>query len=243
MYSVQQYKAATTESNAPESPRIEITVPQRKARSHDKNRIKWIDAKRLALIASGCADTAEVRKWLKHLNVRTLRLTMTSAWVAICHDLATKIKIARNKLAPDAAKVVDLIGYKQGARSLKDCARNWAAIEEHRQLERQNNINIVLIAMKDAIAASNWEFLRQALVSREKYKADAWRLLTTTEKNAIEAIVPVEIKLLKAALKQGAIAAFKEDDEGGIFWIWHTDINSEPELVSGTTVRNFYGIS
>lgn len=238
-----QYLESQAQAIAPEPPKAQITIPQRKTRSHDKNRLRWIDAKHLALMASGCADTAEVRKWLKHLNVRTLRLTMTSAWVAVRQDLATKIKIARNTIAPDAAKVVDLIGYKQGARSQKDCAKNWNLIQEHRDGERQDNINIVLTGMKDAIAASNWEFLRQALVSREKYKADAWELLTTTEKNAIEAIVPVEIKLLKAALKQGEIAAFKEDDEGGIFWIWHTDINSEPELVSGTTVRNFYGIS
>lgn len=233
--------AAATKSNAPEPSKTKITVPQRKARPHDKNRLKWVDAKRLALIASGCFDTAEVRKWLKFLDVRTLRLNMTSAWVAVRHDLATKIKIARNKLAPTAAKVVDLVGYKLGAKSAKDCAENWAAIQEHQELERRNNISIIVTTMKEAIATSNWEFLRQALVSREKYKADAWAILTATEKQQLEAIVPVEIKLLKTALKQGVIAAFNEDHEGGIFWIWQ-DINSPPDLVSGTTVRNIYRI-
>ena len=52
--------------------------------------------------------------------------------------------------------------------------------------------------------------------------------------------MPVEIRLLKAALKRGAIAAFKEDEEGGMFWIWQ-NAETEPELFSGTTVHNFYG--
>ena len=239
---LEQYLESQVQEIAPEPVKAQITVPQRKARSHDKNRILWIDAKRLALIASECIDTVEVRKWLKYLNVRGLKLSMTSAWVAVRHDLATKIKIARNKLAPfSAAKVVDLAGYKQGARSLKDCAKNWTLIQEHRELERQNNINIIVTAMKDAIAASNWEFMRQTLISREQYKADAWAILTTQEQQQIEALVPDEIRLLKAALKRGAIASFREDDEGAMFWIWQ-DINFEPTLMSGTMVQKFYGI-
>ena len=66
------------------------------------------------------------------------------------------------------------------------------------------------LCCRRCISHKNWEFLRQALVSREKYKADAWAILTATEQQQLEAIVPVEIKLLKTALKQGAIAAFKE---------------------------------
>ncbi len=239
---LEQYLEKQVQAIAPEPAKAQITISQRKARSHDKNRLKWIDAKRLALTASGCIDTPEVRKWLKFLNVRNLRLSMTSAWVAVRHDLATKIKLARAKETNTTpSNVVSLSHYKQGARSAKDCARIWEAIQEYRELERQNSINIIVTAMRDAIASANWEFMRQALVSREKHKADAWALLTATEKQQLEALVPVEIRLLKAAMKRGAIASFREDDEGAMFWIWQ-DINAEPKLMSGTTVRNFYGI-
>ena len=167
---------------------------------------------------------------------------MTSAWVAVRHDLATKIKLARAKTTRTApSNVVSLSHYKQGASSAKDCARNWEAVQEHREIERQHNINTIVAAMRDAIASSNWEFTRQALISREKYKADAWARLTLQERQQLEALVPVEIKLLKAALRKGAIASFNEDTEGGMFWIW-TDVNCEPKLMSGTTIRNFYGI-
>ena len=56
-------------------------------------------------------------------------------------------------------------------------------------MERQHNIDTIVAAMRDAIASSNWEFTRQALISREKYKADAWAMLTATEKQQLEALV------------------------------------------------------
>ena len=239
---LEQYLESQAQVIAKEPPKIGITVPQRKTRSHDKNRLKWIDAKRLALTASGCADTPEVRKWLKFLDVRNLRLSMTSAWVAVRHDLATKIKLARARATlATPSNVVSITGYKQGARSAKDCARNWEAIQEYQELERQNSINIIVTAMRDAIAAANWEFMRQALVTREKYKTDAWAMLTAQERQQLEALVPVEIRLLRAAMKRGDFASFREDDEGAMFWIWQ-DTSAEPKLMSGTAVRNFYGI-
>lgn len=238
----EQYLESQVQEIAPEPPKPQITVPQRKARAHDKNRLRWVDAKRLVLSASGCIDTPEVKKWLKYLNIRNLKLSMTSAWVSVRHDLATKIKLARTKTTQTApSNVISFSHYKQGARSAKDCARNWEAIQEHREMERQNHISIIVTAMRDAIASSNWEFMRQALVSREKYKADAWARLTAQEQQQLETLVPAEIRVLKAALKRGAIASFREDDEGAMFWIWQ-DINAEPKLMSGTTVRNLYGI-
>lgn len=202
-----------------------ITVPQRKAQYHNKNRIRWIDAKRMALNASSCADTAEVRKWLKFLKVQCISLRMTSGWVAVRRDLATKIKIAKNKsLAIDFNNVVEI-----------DDSRKV----EIKKSEPKSDVEIVYEAMKDAIAFSKWEFLRLALIDREQYKADAWSMLSDTEKHQLEGIVPPEIRGLKLSKKEGKIADFKEDPEGGIFWVW-IDRNVEPTLLSGTSVSKYY---
>ena len=221
-------------------PPIVITIPQRRAQYHCKDRLRWVDAKRMALSATGCVDTAEVKKWLKVLGVRHLSLRMTSAWVAVRRELATKIKIARNKAASSESKVVDLVGY-MGERSASYCAKNCSITQEYREQEQQNNVDIVFEAMKEALASSNWEFLRLALIDREQYKAAAWVRLSDTEKQQILAIVPPEIRLLKKAKKEGRIATFKECEEGGIFWVWRT-LDTEPNLLSGTAVYNFFRV-
>ena len=68
-----------------------VRTPQRNAIYHDKHRVKLKDAKKWALVASGCFSTKEVKYWLKKLKVR-LSLRMTSAWVAIWKELAPSIK-------------------------------------------------------------------------------------------------------------------------------------------------------
>lgn len=65
---------------APESQYIK--TPQRKAKLHDKQRIRRKDAKSWALRRSGCSDTAEIKKYLKILG-KKLDLRLTSAWVAM----------------------------------------------------------------------------------------------------------------------------------------------------------------
>lgn len=217
---------------------IVITIPQRRAQYHYKDRLRWVDAKRMALAATGCVDTTEVKKWLKVLGVRHLSLRMTSAWVAVRCDLAIKIKIARNKKGLSESKVIDLTGYKLGAKSAKDCAKNWEIMSQDREQERQNNIDIVLDAMKEAIATSNWEILRLALIDREQYKSAAWAMLSAIQKQQISELVPPELRLLKLAKKEGRIAAFKECEEGGIFWVWQT-VDADPNFLASTAVSNF----
>ena len=219
---------------------IVITIAQRRAQYYCKDRLRWVDAKRMALEATGCVDTAEVKKWLKLLGVRHLSLRMTSAWVAVRRDLSTKIKIARNRTASSESKVVDLADYIS-ERSASYCAKNCSMTQQYWEQERQNNVDIVLEAMKEAITTSNWEFLRLALIDQEQYKAAAWVRLSDTEKQQILAIVPPEIRLLKKAKKEGRIAAFKECEEGGIFWVWKHD-DAKPSLLSGTAVSSFFRV-
>lgn len=76
--------------NSP-SPSRSIKTPQRKARLHDKQRIRLKDVKSWALKRSDCKDTAEIKKYLKILNI-SLDLRYTSAWIAINKELAEKIK-------------------------------------------------------------------------------------------------------------------------------------------------------
>ena len=73
------------------SPSRSIKTPQRKARLHDKQRIRLKDVKSWALKRSDCKDTAEIKKYLKILNI-SLDLRYTSAWIAINKELAEKIK-------------------------------------------------------------------------------------------------------------------------------------------------------
>ena len=73
------------------SPSWSIKTPQRKARLHDKQRIRLKDVKSWALKRSDCKDTAEIKKYLKILNI-SLDLRYTSAWIAINKELAEKIK-------------------------------------------------------------------------------------------------------------------------------------------------------
>lgn len=68
-----------------------VRTPQRNAIYHDKQRVKLKDAKKWALVASGCFSTKEVKYWLKKLKVR-LSLRMTSAWVAIWKELGDRIR-------------------------------------------------------------------------------------------------------------------------------------------------------
>lgn len=73
------------------SPSRPIKTPQRKARLHDKQRIRLKDVKSWALKRSDCKDTAEIKKYLKILNI-SLDLRYTSAWIAINKEIAEKIK-------------------------------------------------------------------------------------------------------------------------------------------------------
>lgn len=98
-----------------------------------------------------------------------------------------------------------------------------------------SDLEKVLKGMKDAIASSNWEYLRIAMIGREQHKAAAWSRLSPQEQQQLDALIPEPIRLLKAAVKRGAIAAWKEDDEGGIFYVWKS-ADCEPELVTGTSV-------
>lgn len=72
------------------SPLQPIKTAQRKARLHDKQRIRLKDVKSWALKRSDCKDTAEIKKYLKILNI-SLDLRYTSAWIAINKELAEKI--------------------------------------------------------------------------------------------------------------------------------------------------------
>lgn len=69
----------------------QFSTPQRKAKLHDKQRIRLKDAKAWALHRSRCANTAEVKKYLKVLG-KKLDLRFTSAWIAVNKEFADKIK-------------------------------------------------------------------------------------------------------------------------------------------------------
>lgn len=122
-----------------ERPAIVITTPQRKADPKDKNRLKWADAKRMALDATECSDTTSVRKWLNVLGVgNRLNLRMTSAWVAVRVDLAHVIKAHKAKTEQaDMGKIIQMAGYKKSTLS-----------------EALTDVEIVHQAMLDAIAST-----------------------------------------------------------------------------------------
>lgn len=209
-----------------ERPDILITTPQRKANPKDKNRLKWGDAKRMALDATECSDTASVRKWLNVLGVgNRLNLRLTSAWVAVRVDLAHVIKarIAKMERA-ELGKIIQMSADKKSTLS-----------------KALSDVEIVHQAMLDAIAFSNWEYLRRALIDRASHKVAAWKMLSHHEQQLLKALIPQSIRLLKQALHTGAIAAFKEDSKGDIFLVWET-ADSQPELITGTSVATKYSL-
>lgn len=90
-----------------------IRTPQRKAVYHDKHRVKLKDAKKWALVASGCFSTKEVKYWLKKLKVG-LNLRMTSAWIAIWKELAPNIKSIKQTETNVAAMSAPTTNIKVG---------------------------------------------------------------------------------------------------------------------------------
>lgn len=181
----------------------------------------------MALEATGCVNTQEVRKWLNVLRVSSrVSLRMTSGWVAVSVDLAEIIKAQKTKTEQaNMSKVVQLLDYKKSTLS-----------------KAPTDVKIVLSAMLDTIALNNWEYLRLALIDRQQHKVTAWKMLSFHEQQQLKALVPQSIRLLKEAVKRGAItslsfanAGFKEDDEGNVFLVWKT-FDSEPELLTGTSI-------
>lgn len=71
-----------------------IRTPQRKAKYSDKERIRLKDAKKSALIATGCFSSREVKYWLLLLGIK-LDLRLTAAWVAISKELASDIRLIK----------------------------------------------------------------------------------------------------------------------------------------------------
>lgn len=94
---------------APESKYVK--TPQRKAKLHDKQRIRRKDAKEWALRRSRCADTAEVKKYLKILG-KKLDLRLTSAWVAVNKEFADSIKQLKLAETFSVGDKVEWTGYR-----------------------------------------------------------------------------------------------------------------------------------
>ncbi len=230
-----------------------ITVLQRKADPKDKNRLKWADAKRMALEAAECSDTASVRKWLNLLGVgNLLNLRMTSAWVAVRVDLAHVIKAQKAKscicVKNGAGFLRSLVIHTDQSTGLEACPiflgspspeennmGKVVKISDYRKPEPRTDVEILYQAMLDTIASNDWEYLRTCLVNGQEHKLAAWKMLSPHEQQQLKILIPESIRLLKEAVKRGVIASFREDDEGDIFWVWKTS-DSEPELVTGTAI-------
>ena len=114
-----------------------IRTPQRTACYHDKNRIRFKEAKKWGLVASGCFSSKEVKYWLKKLSLR-LSLRMTSAWVAIWKELGDRIKSAKQTYEISSRPTIppELTQFKKGDRVIWDnapayihsCWNGWLAI-------------------------------------------------------------------------------------------------------------------
>lgn len=88
-----------------------FSIPQRKAKLHDKQRIRLKDAKSWAFRRSGCNNTVEIKKYLKVLG-KKLDLRMTSAWIAVNLEFADSIKQLKNAENFKVGTRVEWTGYK-----------------------------------------------------------------------------------------------------------------------------------
>ncbi|WP_017748012.1 hypothetical protein [Scytonema hofmannii] len=62
--------------------------------------------------------------------------------------------------------------------------------------------------------ANIWEEIRVAVAVREDYKQEAWAALTPLEKKRVRELMPIEVRKLSEAKKEGLIVSFKELREG-----------------------------
>ncbi len=144
-----------------------------------------------------------------------------------------------------------LKGFNNDARGAKAWARNAKVIEMYRYQQRSQKqqqeveaktvspeVEKLAIAMRSAIANSNWEILTETLYGREQYKAQAWQQLSPQEREQLAELTPPEVRMLAQARKSGKIAAFVEHTSGGMFSVW-LKIDSEPQPLSSTAVAGF----
>jgi hypothetical protein len=129
---------------------------------------------------------------------------------------------------------------------------SWRQVLNHQIccfVERANNfshseetsadpVEILVTAMKLAIARSNWNLVKREIAADPEYKAIAWSQLTKDEKQQLTALVPEAVKLLVEAKRNGAIAEYWEASEDGLFWVRVT-YDSTLALVTSCGVGSF----
>lgn len=86
------YLESQTQVIAPEPPRIR--TPIRRAKYHDKTRIRLKQAKEVALVKCGWGTTANVKKYLAFLGLN-LDLRYTCSWVALYNEIKPQIDAAK----------------------------------------------------------------------------------------------------------------------------------------------------
>lgn len=97
---------------------------------------------------------------------------------------------------------------------------------------------VLLAAMKEAIALGSWNSVKALLPTHSEYKREAWNQLSAAEKQRLNALVPEPVRILTKAQRNGAIVSFKEDPEGDIYWVWRTS-DAQPELVTSCFAKTF----
>lgn len=128
----------------------------------------------------------------------------------------------------------------QICRFVERANNNQVAIRKSRlfAIEEVDPVGILVAAMKDAIARSNWNLVKGEIAAYPEYKAIAWAQLTRDEKQQLSALVPEAVKLLVEAKRNGAIAQYWEACEDGLYWVRVTP-DSPPSLVTSCGVGNF----
>lgn len=146
------------QETAPE--KIKIKTPQRKAKYHDKTRIRLADIKAIALRDCRCADTTEMKQRLQMLGIH-LDLRYTSSWVAIVWELQDQIRVI-----PPAQPVILTSEQMLEKARKKGAIAAWEEDEEgelfwvcitpqsERELVTSNGVSLYLSAIKKPGAAT-----------------------------------------------------------------------------------------
>jgi hypothetical protein len=82
---------------------ITIRTAKRKARYHDKSRIRLKDIKAEALLKCGCKSSAEIKQCLKALKLK-MDLRYTCSWSAIAKELHSAIAAVKRIIDLTAGK-------------------------------------------------------------------------------------------------------------------------------------------
>ncbi len=82
--------------------------------------------------------------------------------------------------------------------------------------------------------ASDYSSVRRGLCQYQQVKEEAWKMLSDSERKSVSQVLPLQIKKLSNAKREGLIVNFYEMESGGVYKVFTTDYPLIEETVSNS---------